>query len=137
MIPSALSMARDLIHTNGDWDDAQLVKGLASLICSWMPVNEQHNAERDAAAAIKQARSEPVFDIRNTQSYRDRREKLKKAREAAGGRPGWYVDMLVSEGKMIGEKANEFKRRHAAYLRKEASAMQARADELAASLPTA
>lgn len=45
--------------------------------------------------------------------------------------------MLVSEGKMIGEKANEFKRRHAAYLRKEASAMQARADELAASLPTA
>lgn len=118
MIPSALAMARDLVRSNGDWDDDRLIKGLASWMRGWMPIGEQHSAERDAATAIKQARSEPVSGMRKAQ-HKEWAEKLRKAREDAGGRPGWEVDMLVVEGKATEEEALEFRELNAGHARSE------------------
>ena len=119
-------MARDLVRSNKGLDDDRLIAGLASLMRSWMPVTEQHNAERDAAIAIKQARSEQVPDIGETQRYKEWSEKVNKAREAAGGRPGWDVDMLVADGELTAEEAREFERRHAEYLASEARSAKAK-----------
>lgn len=126
MIPTALPMARDLVRSTKDSDDDRLIKGLASLMRGWMPITEQHNAERDAAIAIKRARGEQVRDIGETQKYKEWSEKVSKAREAAGGRLGWDVDMLVADGELTAEEAREFKRLHAEYLDSEARSAKAK-----------